>query len=311
VRRLILLLLCSLLTSALPALPAEAAGANPFLGHRPVVERDRQVDRAVAASSGRTRTALSVIAAQPQARWYGGWISGARLTSDVASRTSRAHRAGVSSVLVAYALPHLDCGSAGLPASAYRRWIRSLAAGIRGTHVAVVLEPDALALLDCLPSAQRSERLALLRDAVGVLSSVRASVYLDAGHAGWKPVPVMAARLKAAGVTRARGASFNVSSFGRTADEAAYARAVAKAIPGLHAVVDTSRNGRGPAPDYAWCNPPGRGLGITPRVPRDSIIDAYLWIKPPGESDGDCGRREPSAGTFWVGYALGLVSRRA
>ena len=251
VKRLIPLLCLPFLLTTLGAGPARAIGTNPFVGHRPVVEHDRQVDRAVAASSGSTRTSLSVIAAQPQARWYGSWIAGTRLTGDVATRTSRAERAGRSSVLVAYALPHLDCGSAGLRPGAYRQWVRALAAGVRGTHVAVVLEPDALALLDCLSSAQRTERLALLRDAVAVLGAARATVYLDAGHAGWKPVPVIAARLKAAGVTRARGASFNVSSFGRTADEVRYARAVAQAVPGLHAVIDTSPNGRGPAPDHA------------------------------------------------------------
>jgi len=74
-------------------------------------------------------------------------------------------------------------------------------------------------------------------------------------------------------------------------------------------VVDTSRNGRGPldtAPFAAapynqpagviaalnggnWCNPPGAGAGLRPTgtagIP---LLDAYLWIKTPGESDGSC-----------------------
>lgn len=65
------------------------------------------------------------------------------------------------------------------------------------------------------------------------------------------------------------------------------------------AVIDTSRNGLGswqPAPGkYAdaevWCNPPGRGLGRRPTFDTaNPYIDAFLWIKVPGESDGQCHR---------------------
>jgi endoglucanase len=76
-----------------------------------------------------------------------------------------------------------------------------------------------------------------------------------------------------------------------------------------HFVIDTGRNGRGPqeagvyaVPPYSqppaviagllasnFCNPPHAGLGQRPtadtRVP---LVDAYLWIKAPGESDGTC-----------------------
>jgi cellulase/cellobiase CelA1 len=37
-----------------------------------------------------------------------------------------------------------------------------------------------------------------------------------------------------------------------------------------------------------WCNVPGQELGSAPRV-LDHRGDMGLWIKPPGESDGDCG----------------------
>ena len=66
-----------------------------------------------------------------------------------------------------------------------------------------------------------------------------------------------------------------------------------------HFVVDTSRNGQGPwtppagiYPDpQDWCNPPGRGLGIRPTTATgDPLADAYLWVKVPGESDGQCSR---------------------
>jgi cellulose 1,4-beta-cellobiosidase len=35
-----------------------------------------------------------------------------------------------------------------------------------------------------------------------------------------------------------------------------------------------------------WCNPSGAGLGERPRAAPAPGIDAYVWIKPPGESDG-------------------------
>jgi cellulose 1,4-beta-cellobiosidase len=35
-----------------------------------------------------------------------------------------------------------------------------------------------------------------------------------------------------------------------------------------------------------WCNQSGAGLGERPRANPESGIDAYVWIKPPGESDG-------------------------
>jgi cellulose 1,4-beta-cellobiosidase len=35
-----------------------------------------------------------------------------------------------------------------------------------------------------------------------------------------------------------------------------------------------------------WCNQSGAGLGERPRANPEPNIDAYVWIKPPGESDG-------------------------
>ena len=70
-------------------------------------------------------------------------------------------------------------------------------------------------------------------------------------------------------------------------------------------VIDTSRNGVGPweppvgvYPDAQdWCNPPGRGLGLAPTLETGTpLVDAYLWIKTPGESDGECTRGLGPAG---------------
>jgi endoglucanase len=97
-----------------------------------------------------------------------------------------------------------------------------------------------------------------------------------------------------------------------------------------HFVIDTSRNGQGPwtpttnYPDaMAWCNPPDRGLGYRPTANTGvALVDAYLWIKLPGESDGECTRGlgpagttidpewgivDPAAGTWFPAMALDLV----
>jgi endoglucanase len=103
----------------------------------------------------------------------------------------------------------------------------------------------------------------------------------------------------------------------------------ADANPTTHFVVDTSRNRVGPwaPPAYPdpqdWCNPPDRGLGLQPTANTGlALLDAYLWVKIPGESDGECTRGlgpsgttvdpewgliDPPAGEWFPEMALDLV----
>lgn len=98
-----------------------------------------------------------------------------------------------------------------------------------------------------------------------------------------------------------------------------------------HFVEDTSRNGQGawtPAPGkytgdpQTWCNPPGRGMGARPTANTGvALVDAYLYVKVIGESDGSCtrgtagpgdpeygGAVDPAAGAFWPAQAVSLAS---
>lgn len=64
-----------------------------------------------------------------------------------------------------------------------------------------------------------------------------------------------------------------------------------------HFVIDTSRNSVRNALTYCstWCNPRNTGMGVLPtvRTASPSVVDAYLWIKIPGETDG-CTERLPN-----------------
>ncbi|MEU6402413.1 glycoside hydrolase family 6 protein [Streptomyces sp. NPDC046985] len=100
-------------------------------------------------------------------------------------------------------------------------------------------------------------------------------------------------------------------------DEQSYAQALRGKLvaagfnSGVGMLIDTSRNGWGgsarpigPGPTTSvdayvnggridrrihagnWCNQSGAGLGARPTAAPAAGIDAYVWVKPPGESDG-------------------------
>jgi cellulose 1,4-beta-cellobiosidase len=100
-------------------------------------------------------------------------------------------------------------------------------------------------------------------------------------------------------------------------DEVTFAQALRTALigkgfrQGLGMLIDTSRNGwggsarpTGPSTSTVldtfvnqsridrrihagnWCNQSGAGMGARPTANPETGLDAYVWIKPPGESDG-------------------------
>jgi endoglucanase len=315
-RRLVssLCLVGALWALAVTASPhASATTASPFASRTLLVVPGTTAARAAQAAEAAGDTArsreLSVIAKEPQALWITGGTGAPRPLAEASDLAVRSHRVLVA---VFYAIPHRDCGAysaGGQTAKGYRALIRAVAPALGRARAAVVLEPDSLALLPCLSPAQAMERYALLRDAVHVLSVAGAAVYIDAGHAHQVSAATMAARLRSAGVSGARGVAVNVSGYETTRDSTSYVREIALRLPGLHAVIDTSRNGLGATRDSQWCNAPGRALGSPPHAVIGGAVDALLWVKHPGESDGACARSEPAAGTFWPAYAEGLVQR--
>jgi endoglucanase len=232
------------------------------------------------------------------------WLTGGPPRQDARRVTTAAARAGAVPVIVAYNIPGRDCGeySAGGAGSArgYRAWIDQLARGIGDRRAAVIVEPDALAggctrTRDVKAAVDRLRRLE------------RTAVYLDAGHSRWQPAATMVKRLRAAGIARADGFALNVSNYRRDDELIAYGTAIAKRVRKPF-VIDTSRNGQGPAGGDAWCNPPGRGLGARPTTTTNTPrLDAKLWVKTPGESDGECERGEPAAGRWFPRQAAELI----
>lgn len=189
-----------------------------------------------------------------------------------------------------------------------------MAKGIGDRAATVILEPDAvLHLVDgCTPEKFHEERYDVLSGAVAKLKSLKnTTVYLDAGNAGWGNPDQIHEPLKWAGIDQADGFSVNVSNYYSTEESIAYGKQLSAKVGDKPFVVDTSRNGNGPYTggdaEERWCNPPGRALGETPTIKTaDPLVDAYLWVKRPGESDGEC-KGGPKAGAWWEDYAVKLA----
>jgi cellulose 1,4-beta-cellobiosidase len=189
--------------------------------------------------------------------------------------------------------------------------------------------------------------------AIRTLAAPNVFLYLDTGHSGWlgwtdnqrKTAKVFKQVLDAAGgAGLIRGFAANVANYSvlrETTEQFDYqgnpahdeltfqaqlsATYRAEGIPNVAWVIDTGRNGVGGIRhDWGyWCNTRGAGLGERPTAAPAPGVDAYLWVKPPGESDGtsdptaagydpDCGKEDaateaPGAGLWFHPYFLDVV----
>jgi endoglucanase len=307
---------------AVAAVPATGPQARVPLAYEKIYDYpDPRLYAAAAMLKARRNGAeaaeLAALGRNPSGLWAAGQPGEMQLVRSV---SQAAAKAGAVPVIVAYNLPDRDgCGkysaAYGPGRQGYMTWIRQLAAAIGAGRDIVIVEPDGLPDLvrGCLNPAQAAERYQLLRYAMQQLGRLRnAYVYLDAGNPGMFPDPAqLAGPLKSAGIQYGRGFSANVSNFEWTSVMVGWSQQLERALGGnVGAVIDTGRNGNGPytgrdAPQ--WCNPPGRATGPPPRTdPGPAGIDAYLWIKNPGVSDGPC-NGGPAAGKFWVQYAVALA----
>lgn len=306
----------AVVASTAPAAPQIrlADDANPLAGRPFYVDPISAAMRA-AKNANPPSPELTRIANTPQAYWLDQAFPAGTVGATVSRYAGAAQAAGATPVLALYAIPNRDCGSfaaGGFSSGAgYRQWIDSIAAGLGSMPAAIILEPDAIAMADCLSADQRQERFALLRYAVDTLTAdPAAAVYIDGGHSRWISAEKLAAGLNEVGVGRARGFSLNTTNYYTTDEQIGYGEAVSAMTNGAHYVIDTSRNGAGPAAESPlnWCNPGGRALGVAPTTDTAGPhADAYLWVKRVGESDGSCDRGQPAAGQFVNQYAIELV----
>ncbi|KUL27827.1 glycoside hydrolase family 6 protein [Actinoplanes awajinensis] len=291
---------------------AEAGTINGTLYRDP----DTAVARWVAANPNDSRTAVirTKVASQPASRWLSNFNLGT-IGSEVSAYVGAANAAGQIPALTAYGIPNRDCGGAsagGAPdLGTYQTWISAIANALGNRTVIVILEPDSIALQTCLSASEIAARDSALATAVRTLKNANpnAKVYLDAGHSTWNTAADQAGRLVAAGVANADGFYTNVSNFNGTAAETAYGRAIISAlngrgVTGKRQVVDTSRNG-GASGDWCGDDNTDRRIGSYPTTATgDDNVDAFLWVKPPGEADG-C---RYAAGSFQPDLAYSLAS---
>jgi endoglucanase len=255
---------------------------------------------------------LKKIGTAPQAKWFTGWESD--IYNSVKNYVDKASSLNQIPVLVSYNIPLRDCGGysggGALNFDSYKKWVNSFASATGDNKVVIILEPDGLGLMDCLTTTLKNIRLDLYNYAVDAFSkNVNATIYIDASM--WVTPTKMAEYLQKAGVSKTRGISINVSNFKSNSAATDYVQKVKTALgQDIHGVIDTSRNGVDPINDE-WCNPWGKGLGYSATSNTgNSLIDAFYWIKRPGESDGRC-NGGPNAGNWWESYAIELAKNAA
>ncbi|WP_328513325.1 glycoside hydrolase family 6 protein [Streptomyces mirabilis] len=315
-RLLALVAAVSSLPLALATAPSARAADPTTMTNGFYVDPDSSAKRWVAANQGDGRAPAinASITNTPTARWFGSW-SGTIGTATGAYVGAADYRDKLP-ILVAYNIYNRDyCGghSAGGASSpsAYANWIAQFAGGIAGRPAVVILEPDSLGDYGCMTQAQIDEREGMLTGALAEFNRQAPNtwVYLDAGNPAWASAATMARRLHEAGLRQAHGFSLNVSNYLTTAENTAYGNAVNSELNARYGytkpfVVDTSRNGNGS--NGQWCNPSGRRIGSPTRL--GGGAEMLLWIKVPGESDGNCGAGTgSSAGQFLPEVAYKMI----
>ena len=272
--------------------------------------------------------ALKFIGSEPGAHRIYYWNTPAYPSHTVARylETVEARHPNTVQQLSTYSLVHAHCAadtsSVGF-IRRYSRWMQGVARGIGNFHVVMFLELDALITTQCMAHqpAKLADRLTEVRDAVQILEAdPHVSVYVDGGAADALSSHRAAGLLRRAGVQQAQGFFLNSTHFDWTTKEIAYGQKIARALGGVHFVVNTAENGQGPlVPPVRFhhgneelCNPAGRGIGPLSTQTGYTYVDAFLWFTNPGGSAGQgtgCGQGAPPTAVFWPKYAAGLAQR--
>jgi endoglucanase len=315
---------------------ASAPGPNSALENNPLAQAPFYVEGNLSPAGQAARhyrsskpgwyKSLNFLAHQPGVHRFYYWNTPAWPAHTVAryleSVENREHHTVVQ--LSTYSLVHKHCAadtSSPPFIKHYTHWIRGLARGIGNFHVVMFLELDGIITTQCMAGHPQKvkDRLTEIRDAVNILGKLpHTAVYIDAGAADAIPVPRTVSLLRRAGVAHATGFFVNSTHFDWTTREVAYGQKIAKALGGVHFVVNTGENGQGPlVPKVRFqhgneelCNPPGRGLGPMSVQTGYKYVDGLLWFTNPGGSAGDhagCGKGAPPTAVFWAARAVSLI----
>lgn len=198
-------------------------------------------------------------------------------------------------------------------------------------RLAMIVEPDSLANMATNLGTPKCAKARGAYEtgiayAIRQLARANTALYLDTAHGGWLGWPdnrrKMAEEVKlvldqAGGVDKIRGFAANVANYSPlevppgvyprwydssnpAKDELTFVKLMAEAYASVGInnpafVIDTSRNGVIDSRGVwgSWCNIAKAGLGERPAISPRPGIDAYLWIKPPGESDGTSNNQAP------------------
>ncbi|CAH0521069.1 unnamed protein product [Peronospora belbahrii] len=255
------------------------------------------------------------------ATWYSDRIENGNYAQTAADLVASCPEESRLSVVV-YGLPNKDCaakesavGSTVHSASDYVAFLNTLTSAIGNRKVLYVLEPDAIGLLaDTTGCGQGAGYLANLQTAVNLLSqNENAEIYLDVGY--WTlqypgtstAVAEIVKQLAYAG-SKVKGITLNTSNYQSTSTLATLCSNFQTAFGStdLHCIFDTSRSYHGGSASNEWCNIKCAGIGALPTSDTGiSNVDYFLWIKPPGDSDGTCAghasdsMQGPGAGIFF------------
>ncbi len=304
------------------------SGDNPYLGAKLYINNSNNVKKYLDQNpNSPDAPLLKKIVVNGIAIWVAEWSG--NVYDAVTNILKDAQAQGATLVqLVTYYLPGRDLGSyskGGAPNDeAYLSWIGTIEIAVRRSgftgKVVVQGEPDALGHIDGMKLDDlKTRRYNMLRTAIEIFKqSPNIYYYQDASM--WVDPKVMASRLKNIGATR-----FTVNTSGFQTMEDCYKFAdetqtemsrlnnvIAGIMPRVGAMtppvtytIDTSRNGNGPSSEQPdpWCNPTGRALGPKPLTLTHQFMDANIWCKVPGESDGTC-RGGPNAGELYLARAI-------
>ncbi|CAK4669838.1 hypothetical protein AeNC1_005265 [Aphanomyces euteiches] len=227
--------------------------------------------------------------------------------------------------VIVYGLPNKDCSAgesnkgSNTDATTYLKFVKDLADLVGTRPVIYIMEPDAFGLHIDSPCAKTNGYLDNMMSAIPLLTNdnANASLYVDIGYwafnttervqmvaEAWKQLVSKGASV--------RGIALDTSNY-RKNDE--MIDTCQKFVTSLktsdyRCVIDTSRNYLGPKEGTAeWCNNRYAAIGIPPtNNTANDLIDYFLWLKTPGESDGTCSgggissdalKNGPAAGQFY------------